>query len=126
MNRYDDIIKRLEQADGPSRELDLAIGEYWPDPKPFSSSINQQRGGKPPVFRFTDSLDASIALVERLLPGWRRRQIKWRNDFTACIWNDDEEFPDDGHYGRSSHEPIALLIAFFRALNTPDPVREEE
>lgn len=59
-----DLERRLEQATGADRALDLALGALWPDP-PFSMSVNQQRGGKPPVFSFTASLDAAVALTER-------------------------------------------------------------
>jgi hypothetical protein len=63
-----DLIRRLEAAAGPDRELDLAIGALWPEPRPFSMSIRQQRGGKPPVYRFTASIDSAVALAERALP----------------------------------------------------------
>ena len=69
MTTLSELLRKIESAGGADRELDLALGRLWPTPQPFSLSINQQRGGKPPVFAFTASIDAALALVERVLPG---------------------------------------------------------
>ena len=69
MTTLADLLRKIESASGADRELDLALGRLWPTPQPFSLSINQQRGGKPPVFAFTASIDAALSLVERVLPG---------------------------------------------------------
>ena len=71
-----DLIKRMEEAEAGSRELDAAIADLfnpvpdqydgfagrWPfvEGSPFSDQT-------PPV---TTSLDAALALAERVLPGW--------------------------------------------------------
>ena len=101
MTDYSDIIERLEKADGPSRELD---GRVWvaanPDdliignPRHHGQGMVQFSGGGFAHDRFkvsepyTASLDAAIALVERLLPGWG-----WR--IGTCYISDDAFlFPD--------------------------------
>lgn len=69
-----DLIERLERAEAGSRELDVAIclllvpneaqpnggWRYWPTPDSEVSSIDPRR--------VTTSLDAALALAERVLP----------------------------------------------------------
>lgn len=68
MGKYTDLIAKLKKADGSDRQLDLEIGRLWPGKPPFSLSVEQQRGGKPPVYRFTASVDAANALVAAVFP----------------------------------------------------------
>lgn len=58
-----ELIERLERADGPSRELDLEIGKYVPEPRPFNLSLKQLRNNRPAVPAFTASIDAALTLV---------------------------------------------------------------
>lgn len=127
------LITDLEKLDGPCREMDLAVGAYWPDPKPFSMSIKQQRGMQPPVYPFTASIDAAVALAERVLPGWSRGQEKCDDgDWQVWLWPTVETGADFwepdwqlGHscyrdhpsrvLGEHSSEAIAIVIATLRA-----------
>lgn len=108
-----DLIARLEKLEGPDCEVDTAIMEIA-DPSFVGSLL---RHADP----FTASLDAAVALVERVLrplhpcmtvnlrgffdtashPGWWRAEITWPS------------------YERVGHAPspaIALLIAALKAL----------
>jgi len=127
------LIERLEGLSGPDREVDAlamqvafpkwakigapylsphCIGDepiYWhaPQGSPYQ---------KMPVPELTASLDATIELMEKVLPGWR-----------ISI-----HMSKDGHYaqvhtgttiltGKSFSPEVALLIAMFRALAAGGP-----
>lgn len=75
------LISRLEESTEGSRELDTDLfqafaGDDWhkayiraqePCGCPHDMAVEEARHYAP---RYTTSLDAAIALVERLLPGW--------------------------------------------------------
>lgn len=113
---------RLEQADGPDRELDAEILCA------FDGYIDVfDVGDGDPLFTpkwndgtqcneddFTASLDACIALVERKLPNWR-----WYvDDKHAAIWPREHELYFDlySHQGRGANPAISLLIALVTAM----------
>lgn len=110
MTEIKELIERVGRASGPDRELDLAIGALWSDP-PFSMSINQQRGGKPPVFKFTASIDAALALVERVRPGTGYSII--RPDNAAA----DVQVDIDGELADAPTVPLAILSALLASLS---------
>lgn len=129
MGKHADIIERLEKAEGPDRAIDVAIAlatKDYSERAYQSDKMMRPKGTEYTVERFlsdrlssryTGSLDAAIALVERMLPGW-----KWSLDSEgrATLWNgrfglERYKTIDDG--GRSS--PAALLITMFRALGGP-------
>ena len=81
------LIEKLEKAEGPSRELDAQI---WLETSPGVTRSVQHvvsaTGAWPPydidetrdetgrlitVPAYTASIDAAVALAERVLPGWR-------------------------------------------------------
>ena len=108
------LIERLENLDGPDREVDALI---WCVEVPEIERVlphwteEQQEEIVP---RFTGSLDEAVALVGRMLtigegPG------KWHwyaDDRSSAVW-------PDGFYDESAVEAatpaIALLVALFRA-----------
>lgn len=61
----------------------------------------------------TSSLDATIALVERVLPGWAWSVF---DDGHAWLWPDQKRDLLAGFQARVSTPPLALLTALFRAL----------
>lgn len=76
-----EFIARLEKAEGPDRELDAELARfegwtfekmkgdahpYWRKPDTTAYYMRERNG--PPAY--TVSLDASLALVERVMPGW--------------------------------------------------------
>jgi hypothetical protein len=168
MSKYADIIEKLETATGPSRELD---GMIWAalNPKAKVKDVFPAYGIErktrimftlPPkrtelvtkdVGEFLDaldwsaSLDASVSLMERMLPGWG-----WRGG--SCHLSDDcFVFPDYNcptHGERLKREfsvkidgqewsdytdidlrpagrlPIAILLSMFTALAGIEKIKE--
>lgn len=78
----DELIKRIEASTGPDREIDAALWSLW-DSRPLEEccgdgAIYKRCPDDPIAFDappdYTSSLDAAVALVERLFPG-RLREI---------------------------------------------------
>lgn len=141
MTRYADIIERLTEATGPDRELDAAIivaatpaegqgddlitlrrtsesdecapGTYWR----VSFSGKSLRTSYP----YTASIDAAVALVERLLPGCHRRSQNWNYPPSYAVSIGPSYV--DSSYARHACEPIAILLALFRALQAQEESR---
>lgn len=128
-----ELIERLEKADGPDRELDLAVAwsverdryraAYWngrtgkPTPGPLPDKLDGL--ARIAVWavcpHYTASIDAALALVERKLPGCR-----WSIDRTdegdPDVWFDvtvNEAFVQKAHSA-----PLAILLALLKALNS--------
>ncbi|MBS7697836.1 MULTISPECIES: hypothetical protein [unclassified Chelatococcus] len=124
---YRSVLADLEKAGGADIWLDRAVSIALDQPWDWSvdwrgwgydeagKSIEQEK-----AFPYTSSLDAAIALVERVLPGWAREVSLWGNLARASLWECDRE----GWHGSKSNkvtatsktEPLALLTALFRAL----------
>jgi hypothetical protein len=122
-----DLIKRLEEAEAGSRELDAAIADLfnpvpdqydgfagrWPfvEGSPFSDQT-------PPV---TTSLDAALALAERVLPGWG-----WEISHDDCngnyyAWVGKDFYlhgPQEHLRGIQESPALALCIAVLKATDT--------
>lgn len=120
-----ELLERVEKATGPSRYLDAAVHSAF-----GSSSVRIDRAepgwvheegvGTFKVERVTASLDASIALVERMLPGW---QMLWRTDaekgaFANIAKPGEHEWQHgvDAFNAYASKPPLAILSALLRAL----------
>ena len=126
-------ILRLEQLEGPSREADADIyialfipaervGRidrlggcvgWWPKDAPYVSAID--------VPAFTASLDAAVALVERVLPEWKKQLFEnWDGLWIARVTGARRTFGTDYMRERapagSPNGAIALLIAALEAL----------
>lgn len=69
--RLVDLRERLERATGPDRELDLALAQAL-DPGVIHSRFYRDSNAVVPYTKrhYTASIDAALALVERVLPGW--------------------------------------------------------
>ena len=73
------LIEKLEEADVGSRELDVSLAwNSWVEPKLWASTTSkgvtvwkvERQGKRVPLPNYTTSLDAALALAERVLPGW--------------------------------------------------------
>jgi hypothetical protein len=100
-----DLIKRLEEAEAGSRELDTCIANHF------------DTNDTPHV---TTSLDAALALAERVLPGARwmmvQQPVGWGAVpllFDGVAW----DCPNDP--GETVHAllPLALCIATLKATD---------
>jgi hypothetical protein len=126
MTKYADIIDRLEKATGRNRDIDVAIAAAA-IPKSAGSWIDQDHpwcNDHPEdeeAPEFTASIDAAIALVERMLPeancyGVEKEPKCWTGYVSRnCV--------SDGHWLKEASAPTApaaLLIALFRALEAKE------
>lgn len=107
-----ELEKRLEEATGPSQTLDRQINDTL---------------GLPPIGypRFTSSLDAAVALVERVLPGWEweRKCETNRWKFVRLIGPEFHKYEFMGPHNKhctawtfGETPPLALCLALIRAL----------
>jgi len=94
--RHINLITRLDAASEPSRELDREI----------CKAFHAATGKTIDFLVYTESLDAAIAFVREMLPGWH-----WRVDYReAVVWRGNTMTS-----GKSKQPAIALLIAALRA-----------
>ena len=74
MSRLEELIAELEKVAGPSRDFDWSIAqitnlpEVWPETASWPPFMAGSKFDKA-IPLFTASLDAAVALVERVLPG---------------------------------------------------------
>ena len=116
------LIKRLEEAEGPSRELDVAI--CWAlDLEPWAGTDEVllaffAKGSKmdKQTPALTGQVDAAISLAERVLPGWRHAHDK-RCDGVCLAWvdcaDDEPSFPSD-----APTVALAMTLATLRAIQS--------
>lgn len=143
------LIARLEAASEGSRELDgvVAILAGWFRVQPrFTHNrkggwiapenlIGADNEGRPQLDslhgttihrdppRFTTSLDAIVALIERKLPGWHLQVEKHPGFCDATLWPS----PDAPYWlTHAATMPLALCIAFLRALQAQQETSEDE
>ena len=70
-----DLITRLSKLEGPDREVDREIAKLFNMPWDYSAEWIKKRDEEgnrfdvPVAFPYTSSVDAAIALAERVLPG---------------------------------------------------------
>lgn len=138
MGKYSEIIERLENAAVQDREIDDLISLHADhehmklifgimDDRKITSFSRQKDLGVWKVFYdtnecdisslhmdYTASIDAAIALVERMLPGW---------GVELDTWNCKCRLVCDGWPQReNSHKvpALAILLALFRALEAKE------
>jgi hypothetical protein len=121
-----DLIKRLKEAETGSRELDALM---WP----LHPGFKRMRGthfhddDKEKAWRaiaapaYTTSLDAALALAERVLPGWSWMVRHYAagqggRGWTAYVCKPDTDLVSAGPVGSSP--ALALCIAILKATDT--------
>jgi hypothetical protein len=111
-----DLIATLEGLTQPSREADALISKTLLN---YADVERDGPAGWKKVPDYTASLDAAIALVERVLPGLHRNMMHHPDgeSFAGLSVPGGEEVGIAFH--RSS-EAIALLIALLRAKEAKD------
>ena len=123
------VLDRLKAATGPDRELDAAIelayGYSIPSDaifRPETDYVQCQWNWVHPldgkIFHicplYTASIDAALALVERMLPEWR-----FVIRATLCELKHPQRMLKDVD-GRGATPALAILIALFTALHGKD------
>ena len=119
----EDLIKRLEAAEagGPALNVCVARAFGWHVPERLYAGWHDPEGnhvGLPP--NFTTSLDAALALAERVLPFHTATIVKYRTNGgefkpssqanLLCVYGEIRE-----HCGRAATPALALCIAILRA-----------
>lgn len=122
MNDLKGLIGRLRKASGKDRELDYAISEWHRGPA--SGSFRWAH-----YDRYTSSIDAALALVEKVLPGTMIRcaTAEWvyqskSHDWTGGYvnrgpWAVIKDWRDHQlAYATGASLPLAILLAMLVAL----------
>lgn len=144
VERLRGLIERLEKLEGPDREIDAEINGLshggrvhlvdledgvvvWE--KPIDGMWVRRILKLSRVPRYTASLDAAVALVERVLPGWSgvvdfgtESPIRRADLYSPVKEMGEDEYGNpveirDDAGGEGSTPAIALLIAALRALS---------
>jgi len=136
-----DLVERLEKAEGGSRELDaeIALLEGW--------TLQKMKGDRQPYWRkpgvthwfsrehdgppmYTTSIDAAVALAERLLPRWsgvvdfgRDAPMRRADIYSHVKEMGEDEYGEpveirDFSWGEARTPALALTAAVLRALAT--------
>jgi hypothetical protein len=96
------LIEKLEGAEVGSRELDCAI---------WTATGGWDHVGRPPTF--STSLDAALALAERMLPGWDWQIVKGSEEEAyVALQPHGAAF---GHEVQAATPALALCAAILRA-----------
>lgn len=66
---YPMLLERIKKATGPDRKLDNLISWHLEDTKWWVAEWGERQDTRSPP-RFTESIDATIAFIKRVLPGW--------------------------------------------------------
>lgn len=122
------ILNRLRSAESGSRELDVAIRTYevgataeWQD---YKQDYAFHRDGSwvsiEPIEPASTSIDAALALVERMLPDSDYTTMQVRKEgmklHRTALWIDGRW----SKYCESATAPLAILTALFTALEAKD------
>ena len=109
-----DLIARLTEATGPDREIDLDLWRLFGDLPP---AVHERWDYQ--TVPYTASVDASLALVERVLPG-KHWSLGWWDEGFRCEFLVFEEgewwyHAGKGTVGEAPTLPLAILVALLRA-----------
>ncbi|HRL05081.1 MAG TPA: hypothetical protein PL098_00040 [Brevundimonas diminuta] len=121
-----ELIARLEAAKEGSLELDDSVviaalgGEMmdWWDEAAQQHQIKAGDGSRVNVTPVTASVDAALALAERVLPGWRWSVQQLGPNYEASLTLPNGAFllsPDTEVYTIAKTPALALCIAILRA-----------
>lgn len=130
------LIERLEKATGGDTRLDRAILE-WEGWNPNGEFMKQKRWIDPsgrvtafnsdlePIHFYTSSVDAGLALCERMLPRWSIR-MSFGEGYRHPNVGMGRSYPTNKSVAFDHHTmPLAILLALFTALNQEESRSEE-
>jgi hypothetical protein len=126
-----DLKRRIEEAKGPDRELDcliaVALAGFKTEPpryegagvrycQPMEDGRYAVPGNAPDMLvrDYTRSIDVALALVERVLPGYRPEFGKWDHGWEASLWEPPEYNIAEGVVAPTP--ALALILALVNAL----------
>lgn len=138
MSELEQLLAKIEAATGPDRELDelltaWAVGATLQADATFDHKPAYHRDGFwvsiEPITPLTASIDAALALVERILPGFRLEleqslDGKW---WDAYLMEVGTSGPAIGRTDQGYNFPaLAILNALLKALIARTPIGERE
>lgn len=118
-----ELIARLEAAEGPDRAADREIGlrlDGWYETVYSHGECLMVNGDRYPDHpeseypSFTESLDAALALAERVLPGWVW-MVESHRDGRATAWLSEFNAYGEGEQVLGNSPALALCIAILKA-----------
>ncbi len=114
------LLEGVRAAAGPDRKLDVAIWRTFID-----LDARPDRAPLPWDYRFTASIDAAIALMERVLPGWDIHfypEGEGRLGYVAEMTWPPNALVGEANYfgidGRGLTRPLAIVAAVLEAKLT--------
>ena len=122
LEQYRDIAKRLEAATGPDWKIDKRIALLFSLGWDYSADWGPRGCDSPVAFEYSASIDAALALVEKVLPGWitssANQAVNLGDSNPTWFWElDNPRSPDTTPQGRSAPTaPLAIMKAIFAAL----------
>lgn len=118
-----ELVERLEAATGPERIYDHYLF-FALEPHLYDEAGRRGLLGDHIVPAYTASIDAAVALVERVLPGWswECRASGTGDKGQAAVWNPTKRpgRNDEQRAYNCATPAIALCIAALKALEGRD------
>lgn len=124
-----DLIAKVEGLRGPNREVDFWLTVRVFAPCDYTDAELQADidlvgiEGMAIEAPYTASIDAAVALVEKVLPGWMWGLTQGSpaeddgREFQGNIWPGEQPFPSDMEVFAYHPVPaLALILALLRAL----------
>jgi hypothetical protein len=99
------LIERLEKAVGANDDL--------------SVDVLKSLGERPSFGHVTNSIDATLALVERIGAGWSLHQLHHGKELWSAYVCDPDNFNNEFE-GEHKSPAIAILIALLKAVEGED------
>jgi hypothetical protein len=107
-----DLIKRLEEAEEGSRELDISLAMETTHPYGFDSEREIDAYPHP-----TTSIDDALALAERVLPGWCWMIERHKNGTATAGLHEWNAYCEADQFTANT-PALALCIAILKATDT--------
>lgn len=106
-----ELVDRVRGLTGPDREVDRAIErfEHGPDVIPFTP-------------KYTSSIDAALALAERVLPGWLVSIDQLKTGWRCGLVEFDREadLVIDDYDVEAPTAPLAIVLATLIAVQSSE------
>lgn len=135
--RLAELRERVEKASGPDREIDCLLGDLvdltidgskWRSVTALGMDQALKHASRYQSIWFTAlpyytaSIDAALALLERMLPGWGSAILSWSADGKYPVFRMERSYPTNLEVAVEAHtRPLAILSALLFALTQDTP-----
>jgi hypothetical protein len=106
------LLERVKAATGPDRALECDLVEAFISASEAGAHFNFDLA----AYRYTASIDAALALVERVLPGWQVNVSAFGNVAEASLGGRGVYPPI-----QAPTPPLAILVALLTAIISKEP-----